>query len=153
MLLVISINILSLIHEYINIKSENQNSYALKDNFGFVEENITNEIAKISQYRNVSKTYSAYWEAAINTFKTNNKSTGIPVECKDNKIIIYKWWISDAAIKKPSNKTIFVYDSFYLGGCSIDDVIKQIGEPVLTHKVDDRVQLLEYNQDILDKIK
>jgi hypothetical protein len=104
--------------------------------------------------RGLSKGYADYWSGNINTYLSNFELNFIPVRCESAHARIYYWWMDDALLKIPAEKTFLLYEpQSGLGQeCSLTGITQTLGVPAETINVGPSAQLFIYDYDITSKL-
>ncbi len=120
-----------------------------------------NEIISAVNRNNFNYGYTSYWNAAINTFLSNNKIKFRQVVCYKHKIYPYFWVSADQwyMTNKKVKKTFLLIDfnkklTPELNGCSLVDLKKQFGQPYKINTIftsQGNLSLLEYKYNIASK--
>jgi len=117
------------------------------------DNSVNYDIIKTVESAGYVKGYANYWQGNINTYLSSNRIHALPVVCSYDKTQAFHWLVNDNDFKTKATKTFYLIDPSITvaATCSIEDNIKQFGEPSKILSRDGRFILL-YDYDIMSKM-
>jgi len=125
--------------------------------FGSVSVNAGNsqnyEVVRAVEQTGITKGYTTYWAGNINSCLSKGKVTFLPILCGSGLTEPYHFLVDDSLFTRPSAKSFYMFDPDANDppACSMDQVIKQFGQPQQVRYVTDKT-LLIYDYDLEHKL-